>query len=241
MKKYTFALLTIFLIIACSQNKKDKLLGTWYNSSVEENFSPKDTVRRFIEYADNKETSTLYTTNGSDWEYFKGISWYLGNTEQINFISNDKFEILLPDSVKKFVGLKENPVYNRVKKTIAPNKMIFDLYTNFYPFGNSLSIDTLGDETIYYNYVLTESKDKSMSTLEHQIKYFIDKQMKSLPKKEELLKYDELYKSLVNIYTWEDLNSKILMECYFKNKDTTDQYKFNDKDELEVKIWQNIK
>lgn len=241
MKKITFTLLTIFLIIACSKNKKDKLIGTWYNSSIEENFSLNDTVKSYIEYTANKETYTLYTTNGNDWEYFKGTSWYLSNTEQINFISNDKFEILLPDSVKKFVGLKENPVYNLVKKTIEPNKMIFDLYINFYPFGNSLSIDTLGDETIYYNYVLTESKDKSISTLEHQIKYFIDKQMKSLAKNEDLLKYDELYKSLVNIYTWEDLNSKILMECYFRNKDTTDQSKFNDKDELEVKMWQNIK
>jgi len=241
MKKFTFALLTIFLIIACSQNKKDKLLGTWYNSSVEKNFSPNDTVKRFIEYADNKENSTLYSTNGSDWEYFKGISWYLGNVRQIVFISKDKFEIHLPDSIKEFVGIKENPVYNRVEKNIKPNKMIYDLYNNFYAFGNSLSIDTLGDETIYYNYVLTETKDKSISTLEHQIKYFIDKQMNSLPKKEDLLKYDQLYKSLVNIYTWEDLNAKILMECYFKNKDTTDQFTFNDKDELEVKIWQNIK
>jgi uncharacterized protein (DUF2132 family) len=65
--------------------------------------------------------------------------------------------------------------------------------------------------------------------------------MKSLPKKEDLQKYDPMFKALTNSYTWEDLNNKILMECYFNFKNTTDQYSFNDRDQLEVRIWQNVK
>lgn len=45
-----------------------------------------------------------------------------------------------------------------------------------------------------------------------------------------------MFRALTNSYTWEDLNSKILMECSFNFKDTIDKYSFNDKDELEVNM-----
>ena len=57
-----------------------------------------------------------------------------------------------------------------------------------------------------------------------------------MPKKEDLQKYDPMFRALTNSYTWEDLNSKILMECSFNFKDTIDKYSFNDKDELEVNM-----
>lgn len=239
MKKLLFLILIVFLF-SCSENKNDKLIGTWFNSSIEESKFSKDTVNRFIEYTDNKETYNL-TSFYDGWLFFKGNSMDSIKNEQINFISKDKFEMLFTDSYKELIGIKENPIYNRVGENIKPNKMMFDLYNNFYLFGTVLDVDTLGDETLWYEYELTETKDKTISTLEHQVKYFIDKQMKTLPKEEELEKFSQWERTLVNTYTWENLNIKILMECYFEFKDTTDQYSLNDKDQLKVRIWQNVK
>jgi len=225
MKKIIVVLLAIFLIISCSDNKKDILIGTWYTESIEKDWYSEDSINciSFIEYTDTNNYQ-LYKSSNGDWYFFRDDSMNSINQELIHFISDDKFEILLSDSVK-------NPVYNRIEKNIKPNQMIFDLFNNFFQyaqFWSNLRIDTLGDETIFYNIVLTGTKEKSILTIEHQIKYFFDKQMKSLPKEEKS-----------NIYIWEDLNTKILMECYFRfNKyDTID----DTMDELEVKIWQNVK
>ncbi len=239
MKRLLFLILIVFLF-SCSKNKTDKLIGTWFNSSIEESKFSKDTVNRFIEYTDNKEIYNL-TSFYDGWLFFKGSSMDSIKNEQINFISKDKFEMLFTDSYKELIGIKENPIYNRVGKNIKPNKMMFDLYNNFYLFGTVLDVDTLGDGTINYDYSLTGTNDKSILELEHQVKYFIDKQMKTLPKEEELGKYSQWEKALMNIYTWEDLNTKILMECYFEFKDTTDKYRMHDQDQLKVKIWQNVK
>jgi hypothetical protein len=242
MKTIICILSTFCLLISCNVNEKAKLKGTWFNTTIKESKYSKDTVNRFIAYTGTKESFVL-TSFYDGWLFEKGQIWFLDSTRlrQIKFLSNNRFEIVFPDSIKTLLDIRINPVYNRVVKNITPNKMIFDLYNNFYTFGTMLNIDTLGDGTIYYDYTLTETNSKSILELEHLVKYYIDKQMKVLPKEEELEKYSQWEKALMNTYTWEDINSKILMECYFELKDTTDKYRLHDNDQLKVKIWQNIK
>jgi hypothetical protein len=73
------------------------------------------------------------------------------------------------------------------------------------------------------------------------VKNFFDKQIGSLPKKEEEGEYSFDEKSLMNNYTWENLENKIQLLCYFRKKDITDEFTFNDMDYLEIKIFQIVK
>lgn len=243
MKKKLLFLFLIVFLFSCSENKQKKLIGTWGTTTLKSDWYGKDSIlcKEFLEFTKDEDIYSLRQPGNGQWDFSIMRKKDSLNYDIYKFISNNEFEIQLPEETKKLMGIKKNSIYTRISRDIKPNKLIFDFLNNFLEYGNSLSIDTLGGETLWYEYELTETKDKTISTLEHQVKFFIDKQMKTLPKEEELEKYDQLYKSLVNIYTWEDLNTKILMECYFNFKDTTDQYTFNDKDQLKVRIWQNVK
>lgn len=236
------------ILFSCTENKKSKLIGTWVSEEMDKDpysgvSGRKDSIKRvtYTQYKDSKEVYTLYQDFFNGWVYFKSGNIDSIKTDQIHFITNDKFEVLMSDSIRKMIGIKDNPIHTRTKKEIRIDKIILNLFENFYPSGESLEIDTLGDGTILYKYDLNGTKDKTIYTLEHQVKYFIDKQMNTLPKEEETEKYSRWEKCLMNTYTWENLNNKILMECYFKIKDTTDNYSLNDIDKLEVKIWENVK
>jgi hypothetical protein len=247
VKKVTFVFLTLILF-SCTENLKTRLIGTWYTESMDKDpysgiKGRKDSIKRvtYTQYKDSKEVYILYQSYLDAWVYFKSGNVDSIKPEQIRFITNDKFEYIIPDSIKKIIGIKHNPIHSRSNKEIKINPIISNLFENLYPIGESLEIDTLGDGTILYKYDLNETKEKTIYTLEHQVKYFIDKQMNTLPKEEETEKYSQWEKCMMSTYTWENLNTKILMECYFKMKDTTDKYTFNDKDVLQVKIWENVK
>lgn len=161
--------------------------------------------------------------------------------ETIRIISKDYFEILFPDSVKSKLGMNKNPLYNRVNRNIKPDKMIFGLYSKLIQLGIPLEVDTLRDSTIYYHCYLPGTRIESISALGNEIKLFFDEQMGSLPREEALNEYDQSLGKTFNECTWENISSKIIMECYFNFRDTTDRNRFNNIDQLEVKIWQNIK
>jgi hypothetical protein len=242
MQKVTLFFLTIFLMVSCTISKKDKLIGTWSTVSMEKSTGSTDSakVQYYIEFTDDG----IYYLNQSvdgNWYFYKGYNMDSIHYETINFISKDNFEIIFPDSAQKNLGISKNPIYHRVERNIKPNEIMLDLYNKYFPLGTTLDVDTLGDKSLFYHCYLTGTRKKSISAAENEVKFFFDKRMKSLPKEEELNKYDPMYGKIMNKYLWEDMQTKISLESYFNFKNTKDKYKFNDNDQLEVKIWLDIK
>lgn len=104
-----------------------------------------------------------------------------------------------------------------------------------------MDIDTLGNGTVLYRLSLSEDKKNNMYKLQKDLKFFIDKELKNLSIEAEESKFDEWERCLCSIYTWENLEHKLLMENYFHLADTTDNFSLNDQNELEVKIWLDTK
>jgi bifunctional DNA-binding transcriptional regulator/antitoxin component of YhaV-PrlF toxin-antitoxin module len=243
MKIFIPVILALIIFSSCTQGKKERLIGTWCSVSEEKSNGASDSIQLhyFIQFTADEGIYYLNQLTDGNWYFFKGYSMDSIHYETIKFSSDDKFEIVFPDSVRKKLGISKKTVYNRVEKNIKPGRIILDLYNEILPLGTALEIDTLADRSIYYSCWLIGKKEKSISAMENQVKFFFDKEMKSPPEKEELNKYDRTSGNIMNRYTWEDMNSKILMECYFNFGNTTDKDKSNDFDRLKVKIWQVIK
>jgi hypothetical protein len=241
MKIFISFLITVFFSASCSVIKKDKLIGTWGTVSTEKSTgSDSIKVHYFIEFPKDDGIYYLNQTVEGKWYFFIGYSLDSVHLETIKFISNDQFSIIFPDSVKKTMGISKNPEYCRVGKNIRPHKIILDLYNQVLPLGTTLDIDTLADKSIFYRCYLYGNREKSISARENEVKFYFDKEMKSLPKEEELNKYDSASGKIMNRYTWEYQSTKILLESYFNFRDTTGKDRSNDTDNLEVKIWQTI-
>lgn len=243
MKKVTIILMAILLLPSCSENKQKKLIGTWGTTTLKEDWYGKDSIlcKEYLEFTKTGDVYYLGQPGNGKWDFSIKRKRDSLNYDIYKLISKNEFEIQLPEETKKFLGIKKNSIYTRISRDIKPNKLIFDFLNNFLEYGNSLSIDTLGGGTVMYQLDMEETKAKSTSELGNLVKYFFDKQIGSLPKEDKEGKYSIWEKAIVNIYTWENLETKLLMECYFKNKDLTDEFTYNDKDYIEIKIWHNVK
>lgn len=242
MKSIISILLIVLFITSCKEDPKKELVGTWKFEGSVINRYLKDTTNQisYFQFADSTDVYNLMGILSIDKMYTKGynVDWtfYHMNFDSLkleyNLISNDKLEVTYSDSTKN--------VYSRIAKDIRPNKLFFDLFNTFCQ-NSYMSLDSLGDGTLWCKFSLYEAGNKSISAFEKQVKFYVDKHTGSLPKKEKTDEYDRMFNRMVNTYTWEDLTSKILMECSFNYKNLKDNYTFNDNDELEVKIWLNVK
>lgn len=243
MKKTFILLLSLMLLASCKENKQKKLIGTWGTIALQDDWYSEDSIlcHEFIEFTKTGDQYFLYEPGNGEWKFL-----ILGKKDSINYdmyklTSGNEIEVQLPEQAKKALKIKKNPIYTRTSRDIKPNKLIFDLLYNFREYKSPMSIDTLGDGTIRYELEMQEGKGKSTLELGNLVKYFLDKQIGALPKEEEEGHYSRWEKAIANIYTWENLNTKLIMECYFKDKDSIGNIVIHANDYIQVKLWQNVK
>ncbi len=242
MKNFILVVFALLIASSCVPGKKERLIGTWVSVSDEKRTASKDSalLHYFIEFTDHG-IFYLNQLSSSKYYFFKGYSMDSVHYETIKFHSKDNFEILFSDSVKRNLKMSKNPQYVRVDRNIRPDIMIIDLYNGYFPLGTPLEIDTLRDSTVYYHCYLPGNENMSITELENEIKFFFDKQMKAPPGEVLLNEYDQTSGRTFNEYTWKNPESRIFMQCYFKFRDAAKKPTINNIDQLEVKIWQNIK
>jgi len=239
--------LKIFLVIvlvasSCKTDTNKRLAGNWYHEGLEYDTFSEDTIwnYRYVEFTDS---NTVYFTTGIkrlnkiytdgyeiDWTYS-----YVSTDSlpiKFNIMSDNSLALTFPDSTKQ--------LFSRHTSSKRPNELFFNLI-NLVGQNNIMRLDTMGDGTLFCNMDISGKDKMNITAFEKQVKYFMDKQLGALPQEEEERKFSRWERTLFNVYKWEDLNHKVKMENYFHFKDLDDEYTFNDKDELEIKIWLNVK
>lgn len=243
MKTFLKILLVIVLVAsACKTDPNKRLVGTWYYEDSSYDIVSEDTAWNY-HYIEFTDSDTIYSTEGIkrlnkiytdgyniDWSYGYGRADSL--PLKFNLKSVNSLEIAYPDSSKR--------VFSRYTTSKRPNELFFNLI-NLIGQNNVMRIDTMGDGTLFCNMDVSGNEKMNIIAIEKQVKYFMDKQLKSLPQEQEEGKFSQWERTLFNEYKWEDLNHKVTMENYFHFKDLEDEYTFNDQDELEIKIWLNVK
>lgn len=239
--KTTLKIFFVIVLVAssCKIDTHKRLVGNWYYEGLQYDIVSDDSLLnyRYLEFTDS---STVYFTTGIkrfnklytdgykiDWTY----SYVrLDSLPDIfNFISDNTIELTSPKQI-----------FTRLSISKRPNELFFNLLNLVGP-NNFISIDTMGDGTLFCSMDVAGNDKMNITAVEKQVKYFMDKQLGSLPQAEEEGKFSRWERTLFNEYKWEDLNHKVTMENYFHFKDLEDEYTFNDKDELEIKIWLNVK
>lgn len=229
----------VFVAFACKTDPNKKFVGNWYFEGLQYDYVTQDSLLnyRYLEFTDSntvyfltgiKEFSDIYTDGYKiDWTYSYVRPDSL--TEIFKFISDNTIELVSPKQI-----------FTRQSTSKRPNELFFNLL-NLMGSNTFMELDTLGDGTLWCTMNVPETDKANIIAIEKQVKYFMDKQLKSLPKEQEEGKFSQWQRKLGNVYKWEDLNHKVTMENYFGFKDLEDEYTFNDKDELEIKIWLNVK
>ncbi len=242
MKPTFIVSMAMFVLISCNEDPQKKLIGCWNYQGSEINHNTQDTTWSdyYIEFTDSDTVYFLIGTRRPNKIYISGYDENWGYSSinfdslrlKYNFITDEKDEFIYPDSSIR--------VFTRFVNNKRPNELFFNLY-NKYGQGQTMRIDTLGDGTLICNLDIPGSDNKNILAIEKEVKFFTDKQLGFLPQSEEVGKYSSWSHGLLNVYEWEDLRYKVIMENHFNFKDLEDAYDFNDEDELEVKIWLNVK
>jgi len=237
-----FFLAMVLVASSCKTDSNKKLVGNWYYEGLQYDMVSEDSLwnYRYLEFTDSntvyfttgiKRLNKIYTDGYTiDWTYSYVRTDSL--PVKFNFISDNSLELTYPDSTKQ--------LFSRQNTSKRPNELFFHLL-NLVGQNNFIRIDTMGDGTLFCNMDIAGNDKLNITAIEKQVKYFMDKHLGSLPQEEEEGKFSRWEKTLFNEYKWEDLNHKVTMENYFHFKDLEDEYTFNDEDELEIKIWLNVK
>jgi len=234
--------LAMVLIVSSCKTVTNRVTGNWYYEGIQYDLVTEDSLwnYHYLEFTDSntvyfltgiKRLNKIYTDGYKiDWTY----SYLSTDSLPLNFtlVSDNSLELTYADSTKR--------IFSHYPSSKRPNELFFNLI-NLIGQNNIMRIDTMGDGTLFCNLDIAGNDKLNITAIEKQVRYFMDKQLKSLPLKQEEGQFSQWERTLFNEYRWEDLTAKVTMENYFHFKDLDDEYTFNDKDELEIKIWLNVK
>jgi hypothetical protein len=230
MKSISILILLLLMIASCSDNS-NKLIGVWYREYSENNYlNEKILIKSYIEYTDSQTMFSLMAINNK---------YYFSVFKSVPF---DSIKVKYIDE-NCFYEDNDTLANRRITKDIKPHKYFVDLlYKNStLTYSPQLTIDTVPDGSIYGNTkIVAESFDKIFQ-VEKNVKFFTDKFMSTLPKSERKDMWSRQEKRFYNSYEWENLDYRLKMECYFDTANKTDQYIYNDDDNLELRIWLDLK
>jgi hypothetical protein len=247
MKNLIIIFLSILVLTACQSNKTKIIGKTWKQTS--KICMGSDTITSIYLYKilpsgevftliENSEEEKILFKNifNIDTLDFKGIKFISKNeyTFTNEFMKKNRNSLGNGNGLISFYSVRTNEDDFKIPL------IIFELFNNFYQKNISLDISKRGDGSIFYKIDIYE-EDKNIYEIEKEIKFFIDKKIKGLPIKSKEYEFSSWSRTMCSIYTWENLEYKLLMENYFHLADVSDNYDYNDKDMLEIKIWLDIK
>jgi hypothetical protein len=246
MKKVVLIILSLFIIIACNRNKTILTKGEWmqewlnqYGNSEIDTFRIKTRIKfnknGFI-YENKYSLNGKYIVKGNKIKFVSIVNDTIFLTWNITN-ANKNMVLLETTQIKKNINgtdsiIKLKMVYKKIEP--LPDKPYDKVLYNLGSLYNIGSGELIGGSQIFYTFNCMKGDnyfeyDDSYS-VEPKIKGTIDRSIGSLPKEEKLEKYSSWENSIMNEYTWETLDYKLLLEDYYKNT-------YDDKNYLEVKIW----